>query len=81
MVSEEKLPERVVLGEVLGFVYGGLSAVESRTVRRCFWLGDTDCRLSVGIEVLYSGPSAAEGRTIRVSRKMPRNSSAKSRYY
>ena len=33
MVSEEKLPERVVLGEVLGFVYGGLSGSEIRTVR------------------------------------------------
>ena len=62
-------------------IYGRLSAVESRTVRRCFWLGDTDCRLSVGIEVLYGGPSAAEGRTVRESRKMPRNSSAESRYY
>ena len=71
-----KLPKRVVLGEVLGFVYGGLSAVKSRTVRMCFSLGDTDCRLSVGFEVLYGGPSAAEGRTVRESRKMPRNGTA-----
>ena len=32
MVSEEKLPDRVVLGEVLGFVYGGLSGSETRIV-------------------------------------------------
>ena len=29
----KKLPERVVLGEVLDFVYGGLSGSEMRTVR------------------------------------------------
>jgi len=49
---------------------------KSRTVRRGFRLRNTDYKLSGGILDLYGGLSAVKCRTVRESRKMPRNGTA-----